>query len=430
MSNRAYQVGDFQQSSRRGLILVANFKNALKSLVTNGMRSLLTMLGVIIGVAAVISATILTQGVSANINQNITGLGTNTLTVVSGAASKGGALGGLGSAQTLTVNDIQAIAKLNHVLAASPILNTSAQVIYGNQNWSTRIQGVYPSYQTIQNWQLSSGSWFSTVDEAEGSTVAVLGQTVVNNLFSNTGVSPVGKTVRIGNQNFRVVGTLQPKSDGGSVDDVIYIPFATAQQRLNNTPDLSQVQLLADDVHNVDALQQNVTTLLSQQHHIPPGQAPDFTVFSANQLLQSRQQSEATLSALLIGLAAVSLTVGGIGIMNIMLVSVTERTREIGIRMAIGARRSDIRNQFLIEAVTLSAIGGILGILVGLFGGMLLDGWLSNSGAGGPAGLPFVVDPTSVVVAFTVSAIIGIVFGLYPAVRASQLDPIVALRTE
>jgi putative ABC transport system permease protein len=407
---------------RRGLLIGANLRAALKALRANGLRSFLTMLGVIFGVAAVIASVTLTSGVGANITQQFASLGTNMLVITNGVASNRGALEGTGSAPSLTVSDVQALTTVPHLVNVSPLLVVHVQAIYGGQNWSTQVAGVYPSYQSLQNWQMAEGSWFSTSDEAAGLPVVVLGQTVVQNLFTSSGTDPIGQTIRINNQLYRVVGTLQPKgqSGGGSADDVIYVPFTTALGRLDNTTFVSSIQAQVDNVNNVTQAQQDVTTLLEKQHHIQAG-ADDFRVFSSNQLIQTAQQNIDAIAALLIGIAAISLTVGGIGIMNIMLVSVTERTREIGIRMAVGARQSDIRNQFLIEALTLSAVGGIIGILFGLFGGLALVVAFRQ---------PFTLNILAILLAFGVSATVGIIFGLYPAVRASRLDPIEALRTE
>jgi putative ABC transport system permease protein len=309
------------------------------------------------------------------------------------------------------------------VANVSPVITVRGQVIYGNRNWSTQVQGVFPSYQSLQNWQIAGGTWFSTSDQLGAAPVAVIGQTVVDNLFTPAGIDPIGKTIRVNNQLFRVVGTLQAKgSQGfGNADDVIFVPSTAAQDRLKNSSYVDQIQIQADSATNVAQVQQDVTTALEKQHHIAAGGTDDFRVLNANQLLQTAQQTTALLTALLVGIAAISLTVGGIGIMNIMLVSVTERFREIGIRMAVGARRSDIRNQFLIEAVVLSAVGGVIGILIGLVAGL---------GISAALGLPLVVSLLGILIAFGVAAVIGICFGLYPAMRAARLDPIVALRSE
>jgi putative ABC transport system permease protein len=408
---------------RRGLLLGIGFSSAFEALWANRLRSLLTILGVIVGVGAVISVVTLTQGTSANINSRVASLGTNVLTISPGSSTTGGARGGAGTQQSLTQADADALAALPHVANVSPLLSLNAQVIAGSQNWNTRVQGVYPDFQSIGSWQLSEGSWFSDVDESGAQPVAVIGETVVENLFTPTGIDPIGQSIMINSQAYQVVGVLQVKGANGlsNQDDVVYIPFAAAQERLNNSGFVGQIQLQVDDVNNVDAVQQDATTLLEQRHNIAAGGPDDFTVRSPTQFVQTAQQSQQTLAVLLVGVAAISLIVGGIGIMNIMLVSVTERTREIGIRMAIGARRSDIRNQFLIEALTLSAGGGVIGIAAGLIGGLALIRAFQ---------LPFVLSVPAMALAIGVSVLVGLVFGLYPALRASQLDPVVALRAE
>jgi len=310
-----------------------------------------------------------------------------------------------------------------HITNVSPVLYVRGQAVFGNQNWSTSVEGVTLNFQSIQNWQLAKGSWYNADQEASGASVAVIGQTVYDNLFAATGTDPIGQTIHVNGQVFRVVGLLQSKGALGfsNPDDVIFVPFTTTLIHLRNSTFLDQIQVQVDDASNVNQVQNTVTALLEKRHHIPTGGADDFRVRNSNQLVQTAQQQSVILSALLVGIAAISLTVGGIGIMNIMLVSVTERTREIGVRMAMGARQRDIRNQFLIEALTLSAVGGVIGILIGLFGGWALVSRF---------GLPFVPSTGTILLAFGVSGAIGVIFGLYPAVRASKLDPIVALRTE
>ena len=406
----------------RGNAIGANLRGALEALWANRLRSLLTALGVIVGVAAVIGAITLTAGTSALINQRVTGLGTNTLTVTPGALSTGGARGAAGTTNSLTEADATAIASVAHVANASPILQSTAQLIFGDTNWNTRAQGVYPNFQSIGDWQVAEGTWFTQSDETDAANVVVLGDTTESNLFANSAADPIGQTILVNNQAFRIVGVLQAKgaTAGLNQDDIVYIPFTTAQARLNNAQFVSQIQVQVDDANNVNSAEAAITTVLEQRHHDAAGQ-DDFTVRSAQQLVQTAQTFVQTLTFLLVGIAAISLIVGGIGIMNIMLVSVTERTREIGIRIAIGARRRDIRNQFLIEALTLSGLGGIIGILIGVIAGGLLSV---------AAGLPFALSIVPILLAFLVSAGIGIVFGLYPAVRASRLDPIEALRTE
>jgi putative ABC transport system permease protein len=405
---------------RSGMI-GANFGSAVEALWANRLRSLLTALGIFIGVAAVVAALTLTQGASSAISSRISSLGSNTITISPGAATTGGAFGAAGTTESLTVQDADALTKITHVTGVSPIIAVSAQVVYGSQNWNTRIQGVNTEFQTILSWQIASGTWFSNSDVNADNPVAVLGQTVASSLFSATGADPVGQNIRIRNQIFRVVGVLQTKGGSSTQDDVVYVPYTTALIRLKNTTYLDGIEVQVDDTNNVAPVQQGITTVLEMRHHIPPGTPDDFRTISSNQLLQTAQQFTQILSFLLVGIAGISLTVGGIGIMNIMLVSVTERTREIGIRMSVGARRSDIRNQFLIEALTLSFLGGLIGMFIGMLAGLGLTHAFQ---------LPFVVSAFSLLMPFVVSAVIGIVFGLYPAVRASRLDPIVALHSE
>jgi putative ABC transport system permease protein len=434
---RAFAQDSWYSKPRHGVKIDAILSSALDALQANRMRSFLTMLGVIIGVSAVIAVVSLTQGVNQSVSQRFASLGTNVITISPGAASTEGARSAAGSQQTLTMSDAQAVAQVGHVVAMTPILTTSGQVVSGSQNWNTSIRGVYPNYQTIQSWQIAEGSWFSEGDEQASAPVAVLGQTVVQNLFSSTGTDPIGETVLINNQAFRVVGTLQSKGSQGfaNAEDVILVPFSAANERLKPSPEFGGGNPLrglgggggggrgfgGNGTPNGGQQTGRATTPSANSSLRGASQANDFQVFSGNQLVQTAQQNTSELAILLIGIAAVSLSVGGIGIMNIMLVSVAERTREIGVRMAIGARQRDIRNQFLLEALMLSVIGGIIGIVVGLLGGFGLTTGL---------GFPFVFSIIAVALAFGVSAIIGISFGLYPAVRAAKLDPIVALRTE
>ncbi len=409
---------------RRGSMIGANFGSALEALWANRMRSLLTTLGIFIGVAAVIAAFTLTQGVGVSITGRFSRLGVNTIQLRNGTANAHGAFGAGGTVQSLTLADADAIRKqVAHVTYISPVVSTSKQVVYGNANWNASIQGVSTDYQTIQDWTVVEGLWFSATDQSTGKPVAVIGDTVKQNLFNSTGADPINKTIRIGDQLFQVVGVLQAKGSGGftNADNVIYTPYTTALDRLKSSPYVDQILVSADSSDTLNQVQQDVTALLEQRHHIGKGIPDDFQTESSAQLLQEAQQVTQTLTFLLVGIASISLTVGGIGIMNIMLVSVTERTREIGIRMSIGARRSDIRNQFLIEALTLSLVGGAIGMLLGLLVGYLVTNAFT---------LPFVVSATSVLMPFIVSAAIGVVFGLYPAIRASQLDPIVALRSD
>jgi putative ABC transport system permease protein len=416
-----------RQEVQRGPLLKANFRAALKALKSNGTRSFLTMLGVIIGVAAVITTVTQTEGTSQSINQRFASLGTDILTVMPGPPPNLGntgkgvfqvhIAGSGGQNSTLTPGDAQALATLPHVVQVDPEVSTNEQAIYQDENGTFQVYGVSTSYQTIHSLKLAEGSWFSEEDQAMAAPDVVIGTDVAQNLFQPLHIDPIGKTIRIGSALFRVVGVLastDPLTDGS-----IYAALSTVQVRLVNTNKLDQIAVLVDDVNDISLVQQEIKTLLEQRHNILNGK-DDFWTQSTSQFVQNQQASQASLATLLIGIAAVSLTVGGIGIMNIMLVAVSERTREIGVRMAMGARKSDIRNQFLIEAVVLSALGGAIGVFFGLFIGYQI---VTDSQ------LPFIVDPGAILLAVGVAGLTGVIFGLYPAVRASELDPIVALRT-
>lgn len=408
----------------RGLLAVyQSYRSAWQALRANKLRSLLTSLGIIIGVGAVILMVSISEGNAAAINRNLSNLSPNRLTIISGSFRSGGVNQGAGSQHGLTQADADAIAQVGHVAAASPVARTSGQVIFGNQNWSTSTQGVYPNYQQIGNWQVREGTFITQDDEQQAQTVAVIGQTVADNLFTPLGVDPIGQQIRIGSEPFTVIGVLTAKGASGAsnADDVVFVPFSTAQRRLTGGQGVNMIEVAVDDVANVSSTQTAIQQLLEQRHHITDPQQDDFMILNQSQLLKSIQGTQQSLTLLLVSVAAISLLVGGIGIMNIMLVSVTERTREIGIRIAIGARPVDVMAQFLVEALMLSALGGAVGILLGL-GGAFANSTLSS--------VPFVLDPLVVLLAFGFSALVGVVFGFYPAQRAARLDPIVALRTE
>lgn len=396
--------------------LGANFESALDALWMNRTRSFLTTLGIFIGIAAVIAALTLTQGATAQVNNQIGNLG-NTVTVLPGSSTNSK----ITQTNPLSLQDVRSLSNIPHVLAMSPLIVTSDQVVYQNQNETTQIEGASTSLQTIQNWQLAKGTWFSADDQANGTPVAVIGDTVWHNLFDASGNNPIGQDIRIRGQNFRVVGVLAPQGGGFSQDDVVIVPVTAAQIRLKNKPDVDQILLQVDTAGNVPQVAQTISTILQQNHRIRDPNDDDFTVITLTQFLQRIGQFTQILTLLLVGIAAISLTVGGIGIMNIMLISVTERTWEIGIRIAIGARRRDILNQFLVEAMLLCLIGGVVGLALGLLIGL---------GVTSINQLPFVVTPVTLILPFAVSAAIALVFGIYPAMRAARLDPIVAIRTD
>jgi putative ABC transport system permease protein len=413
--------------------VATNLGSAAESVLANRVRSFLTVLGIVIGVAAVIGAITLANGVGGYFDSEIAGLGANTV-LVSGVASlvqqRPNAVVKKQSHPSLTLSDLQAMSRLPHVTATSPTLNMSSQVVYGNQNVHTSIVGAGIGLTTIQNWQVAQGLWFSPAQDSGGDAVAVLGDTARQNLFGTTNINPIGQQIRIGTQIFHVIGVFTAKggSGFGASDDSIFIPYRAFQERFTDSNYLSQIDLEADSQNNVDLVVQEITTLLESQHHLALGTPDDFSTNTSAQFLQQINVVTAGISTLLGSIATISLTVGGIGIINIMLVSVTERTREIGIRMAIGARRSDIRNQFLIEALVLCLIGGLIGMLLGILIGWLTVRVLISSLGGSGGSVPLVITPTTLILPFAVSAAVGLIFGLYPAIRASRLDPIIAIR--
>jgi ABC-type antimicrobial peptide transport system, permease component len=410
---------------RRGVLaLYQNFRGALVAIRANKLRSLLTSLGIIIGVAAVIMMVSTSQSNAALINQRLSSLNPDELVIRSGSATSGGVRQAQGTLTTLKQSDADALTSVPHVTAVSPVVTGNDQVIFQSENWSTSVQGVYPSYQQINNWSLQEGNFFADTDEQSSSSVAVIGQTVADNLFTPLGIDPIGQEIRIKSIPFTVVGVLQSKGASSSfqnADDVIYIPFSTAQKQLTGSSSVNSIDVLVDNSSNMTATQSAVQARMEQLHNISDPANDDFQIQNQSTVLQTAQATSQSLFSLLISVAAISLIVGGIGIMNIMLVSVTERTREIGIRIAIGARPGDVMTQFLIEALMLSALGGIAGILIGVSGSLVIAQVMSE---------PFALSPLAVLLAFGFSVAVGVIFGFYPAQRASQLDPIVALRSE
>ena len=400
---------------------------ALRALLRNVLRSALTMLGVIIGVAAVVTMVSIGRGANAAVQQEIQSLGNNLMMIIPGATTASGVHMSSGSAATLTVADATSIAK--ECLAVSDVAwakRQAVQVVNGNQNWATAAQGVPPSYLSVRDWPLSAGRFFDQRDDAGANPVAVLGRTVIDQLFA-PGEDPLGASIRVKNVPFEVIGVLARKGQtawGQDQDDVILMPFLTAERRVLGTKILGTVDMIVVSTTAADALpkvEEQVSKLLHERHRIPPGQDDDFTVRDLNEIAEASKNASAVMMNLLLSVASVSLLVGGIGIMNIMLVSVTERTREIGLRQAVGARGRDVLRQFLVEAVILSLIGGAIGIALGMFGARTIADsfhW------------PTRVSPNAIAVAFMFSAAIGVFFGYYPARQAARLDPIEALRFE
>ena len=400
---------------------------AVRALLRNKMRSFLTTLGIIIGVGAVIAMVAIGEGAKAKVEEAFAAMGSNLLIVMPGTTNTGGARGGFGSQPTLTWDDLKAIqTEVPSVKYAAPILRSSSQVMSEDQNWTTQVQGTTPDYFAIRSWGVARGVPLTQSDVDAGSKVAVLGQTVVDKIFGAS-ADPVGQMVRIKNIPFQVVGVLAKKGQsamGQDYDDAVYVPVSTfgakIQGGLHNY--LNGIVFVgAQTPDDTSKAEKQITTLLRDRHHVGDGVDDDFFIRNLTELANSQQEGTKTLTTLLASIAAVSLLVGGIGIMNIMLVSVTERTREIGLRMAVGAKPGNILLQFLVEALTLSTMGGLIGVALGLLVARQLAarfGW------------PTLVRPDIILIAVGFSAAVGIGFGLYPARKASQLDPIDALRYE
>ncbi len=396
---------------------------ALRSIARNKMRSLLTMLGVIIGVGAVIALMALGRGSQADIQAQIAGLGTNLLIIHPSSSQTAGVRAGSGTLNTLTMDDVVLLETNAGLLQeVSPVIRVQEQVIAGNSNWNTQINGVSVSYQTIRSHVMESGVFFTERDVKTRNKVAVLGKTVANELFP--GQNPVGVQIRVRNVPFTVIGVMQSKgqsSMGQDQDDIILSPWSTVLYRLSDGKTVRTIMASAVSEEQMEAAKSEILTLLSEAHRVPPGTDPGFNIRDQSEINEMLTRITGTLTMLLSAIAGVSLLVGGIGIMNIMLVSVTERTREIGIRMAVGARPGDILLQFLIEAMILSLIGGIIGILVGVGGAGLL---------GKIMGTAIMVSPLVIFGSVAFTAAVGIFFGFYPARKASRLNPIDALRYE
>ena len=399
--------------------ILATFKIAGRALRRNKMRSLLTMLGIIIGVGAVIASVSLTSGATKQVENQVASLGESVITVFSGNFTSGGQRGGWGSAPTLTVADALAIGELKNVVAVSPEVRDREQVLANGLNWNTQVMGESPGYPQIRNWPVASGAMFSDQDVHTLAKSALVGQTVVDELFPNQ--NPLGQTIRIRNLPFEIVWVLGAKGFnlfGQDQDDTVVVPYTSHMHRITTRNFVNDILVEAANDKVIDNVSAEITELLLTRHR---SKQQDFTVRNQLELMQAVTATSRTMEFLIGGVAAVSLFVGGIGIMNIMLVSVTERTREIGIRMAIGARAADILVQFLIEAVSLSAIGGSIGIALGV---------IFSLGVAHYKNLPVVTPYNWIVIAFFSSALIGVISGFYPAWKASKLDPIDALRYE
>lgn len=399
-----------------------SFLMAWASLVANKLRSLLTMLGIIIGVAAVIALVSIGNGVKQDIEDSISSLGSNLLVVLPGAPRTPGARPSQGSMKSLKISDYEAIAKLEGVKAASPMTNGSYVVIYQNKNWTTSVAGVNANFQDVNNWTMTSGRFFSDKNVQNRERVAVVGQTVVKNLFADE--DPLGKEIRVKNIPFRVIGVLKSKGNGtmgNDQDDTVLIPYTTSMERVEGIDYLRRVYVVAKDDEGIDRLQADIENLLRVRHNIKDTNLDDFNIQNMKSIMETVAQTTGTFTLFLGAVAAISLVVGGIGIMNIMLVSVTERTREIGVRKALGATYSVIVTQFLIEAVVISLMGGFIGIAFGI-GASKVIGMVS--------GMSTIVSVPTIIMSFAFSMAIGLIFGIYPARKAAKLNPIDALHYE
>jgi len=405
--------------------LVAILKVAVRALNRNKLRTALTMLGIIIGVGAVIALVSIGQGAQAMVQDQINGMGTNMMFIMPGNVQFGGASLGAGAANTLTEEDVQAMIKeIPTIAAASPMMRASGQLVFGNQNWFVQIQGSNEKFPEIRNWKVDQGEFFSDTDVRSAERVIVLGKTVADKLFS--GLDPIGQMIRVRNLPFRVVGVLTAKGQsmvGQDQDDTAIVPYTTVQRKLlgQQIPSISQAMISSISPEASSVTEKQVAELLRQRHKIQQGQTDDFMVRNMTDVAQTSAQITTLMTVLLGSIAAISLIVGGIGIMNIMLVSVTERTREIGIRMAVGARPNYIRLQFLTESLVLSLVGGLIGVLIGGSLAAAVARFL---------GWPTLVSAISVLISFAFATAIGIFFGYYPAHKAAALDPIEALRYE
>ncbi len=403
----------------------STLKIAINSLRVNKMRSALTSLGIIIGVAAVIAMLAVGGGMNKQVESNIESMGSNVLTIRSATAKTGGVSMGMGSKPTLSVKDAEAIQKnARGIEAVAPLMSSSKQAMYGNQNWQTSVYGITTPYLIVKSYEIKEGRAFSKDDDSNAAKVAIIGSTVERELFGD--INSIGKTIRIGNVPFKVIGTLVSKGTMGPMDqdDLIFIPLTTAQRKVFGTDfpgSVSQILAKAQSVDDSSIAQSDIEEILRSRHNLGKTQENDFEIRNSAEFQEKMKSTIQMISLFLIVVACISLLVGGIGVMNIMLVSVTERTKEIGIRLAIGARASDIRLQFLVEALLLALIGGVIGIFTGIVAAIIFSA-ISK--------MPVIFTLFPIILSFTFSALVGIIFGFYPAYKASLLNPIDALRYE
>jgi len=405
-------------------MFTAMLGEAWHAMGANRLRTFLTMLGMVIGVSAVVLMMAIGQGAEAAVKRSISAMGSNLFVVLSGPPTAGGARSATGNAPSLNVKDANAAAELDGVIGVAPVTMGKAQIVFGSNNWNTDIIGTTPSYLDIRGWSLSDGYAFSESDLRSATRVALIGKTIAQNIFGDN-IDPIGKTIRIKQSPFVVLGVLDSKGqtlDGRDQDDTIIVPLTTAQRKLfgNQLPgSVRQIMVQAESDNTMTMVEEGLNSLLNQRHNIREGAESDFSVRNLTAIANSAAETTRTMSLLLGAIASVSLLVGGIGIMNIMLVSVTERTREIGIRMAIGARQRDILLQFLLEAIVISIVGCLIGIAIGV-GGAIMVNTITKA--------EIIISVNSVAIAFGVAASIGVFFGFYPARKAARLNPIEALR--